>query len=249
MVTETPCRIRRALEKLVSFHRRIATIIRFASSPRMRQTFFSGELKITVAQCSRPAPQKWPSDEQEWQSIISAILEKHGLERITNHKAKYDEQKIIKTVAGFGEATTVHCECALVSSLESSGPPNVFSYVGISKLSCKPCHNWLKAYNYVTGNKFRTRGSHDKFYRGWAMPALVYHDNQAKVDALFLSFIEEEFCQKFCDKNIARTGRASDSSASSETMIPRCLPGPIMTKEEMLEEQRMLDYAPLMLED
>ena len=78
----------------------------------------------------------------------------------------------------------MHCECALVSSLESSGLPPVFSYVGVSKLSCKQCHNWLKSYNSVTGKRFRTRGLHDRFFPGWARPALEHDDTQANVDAL-----------------------------------------------------------------
>ncbi len=44
-----PLRLRRAIEKLVAFHRHMSTLIRFTSSRRMRSTFFSRELKVSPA--------------------------------------------------------------------------------------------------------------------------------------------------------------------------------------------------------
>jgi len=46
----------------------------------------------------------------------------------------------------------------------------VFSYLGVSKLSCSPCQAWIEAYNRRDELKFYTRGSHGKWYWPWAIP-------------------------------------------------------------------------------
>ena len=54
-----------------------------------------------------------------------------------------------------------------------------FSYIGVSKLCCAPCHLWIQSYNDLPGPKFYTRGKHGKWYRGWLMPEL--HKNQLSI--------------------------------------------------------------------
>ena len=47
---EKPLQLRRAIEKLVGFHRHVFTLIRFANSKRMRSSFFSSKIKAIAAE-------------------------------------------------------------------------------------------------------------------------------------------------------------------------------------------------------
>jgi len=42
-----------------------------------------------------------------------------------------------------------------------------FSYIGVSKLSCAPCHLWIQGYNEKCRPRFYTRGTHMKWYWPW----------------------------------------------------------------------------------
>ena len=213
-----PLRLRRAIEKLVAFHRHVSTLIRFTSSRRMRSNFFSRELKVSpVEKEKRPSLIGWPYYNQDWLNLLSTIYEKQNLERVTGQRALSSERKFAQRAAGYGKAATVHCECAMVVSLDESCSAPACSYIGISKLSCKPCYYWIQAYNKIAGTKFCTKGSHDKWYKGWARPELSKAEVQNKVDASFLESVENELCMKLVDSNMVRNGSASDSSDSSES--------------------------------
>ena len=48
----------------------------------------------------------------------------------------------------------------------------IFSYLGVSKLSCSACKLWIEAYNQQERVKYYTRGSHGKWYWPWGLPQL-----------------------------------------------------------------------------
>lgn len=53
---EKPLQLRRAIKKLVAFHRHVFTLIRFANSQRMRSLFFSSKLTVISAEKKHPLP-------------------------------------------------------------------------------------------------------------------------------------------------------------------------------------------------
>lgn len=130
------------------------------------------------------------------------------------------EQKMKSRASKCGVAATIHCECAMVAYLYQNAAFQAFSYIGVSKLCCKACHYWIEAFNCTMSTIFRTRGSHDKWYGGWARPGLSKAANQGKVDAMFLAFVDGELCKHQLGKRMARKCGASDSSGSHETMVP-----------------------------
>jgi hypothetical protein len=111
---------------------------------------------------------------------------------------------------------TVHCECALISYVHRNPSFPAFSYIGMSKLSCKPCHLWLSAYNqHANSGRYYTKGSHEKWCLGWKTP-LLDEKTQAKVDDVLVHMVEEEFCEKEEEMGKARKRiRSSDGSNSS----------------------------------
>jgi OTT_1508-like deaminase len=82
-------------------------------------------------------------------------------------------QEGFSNIRGTGMA---HCECRLISYLTNMNSEDswnkipAFSYIGVSKLSCGPCYNWIKAFNSLGGPQFYTRGTHGKWYPSWVMP-------------------------------------------------------------------------------
>lgn len=130
------------------------------------------------------------------------------------------ELKVAKRARRYETAARMHCECGVVAYLYQYSAFPAFSYIGVSKLSCKPCYYWIKAFNKTMNTRFRTKGYHDKWYGGWARPALRKPNNQAKVDAKFLSFVEGELCRYQFGAGIIRKRSSWESSTSSEPMIP-----------------------------
>lgn len=104
---------------------------------------------------------------------------------------KGSEVKVATRAMGYGVAERTHCECAIVAHLhhQNTSLP-AFSYAGVSKISCKPCHCWIKAFNQIMDKQLNTKGSHDNRYRGWARPGLSKADIQVKVDAGFLDLVD-----------------------------------------------------------
>ncbi|MCJ1345440.1 hypothetical protein MMC31_003647 [Peltigera leucophlebia] len=125
-----PVQLRRAIEKLVTFYRHIFTLIKFASSPRMRPTSFSTEITVTSVEKKRPDLLKWPSKESEWMDLLSTIYMKQDLELETGQKAKSSEQKVGKRATEYRRLATIHCKCAVVAYLHQRGSYPAFFYIG-----------------------------------------------------------------------------------------------------------------------
>ena len=142
--------------------------------------------------------------------------------------ASSSEAKVIQTLST-AEPKTVHCECALISYFhgDRSGTP-AFSYIGVSKLCCMPCYDWIMAYNkHAKSGRYSNKGCHDKWYLGWKRP-LLDPKAQKKVDRGPVRLVAREYCQTqlVMGKAVrARSGSRSDSSTSSEPRVVQV--GPI----------------------
>lgn len=196
--------LRRAIEKLVSFHYQVLALIQFASIPQMRSLFFSMEIKVTSVEKNRPVLLKWPSNKPEWMNLLSTIYIKRGLERETGQRAINSERNLAEKAIKHERAETVHCECAVVAYLHPYSSSPAFFYIGVSKSPCKPSYYWMKAYNDTAGTIFRTKGANNKWYKGWARPGLGQAEFQEKVDAKFRKMVENELCMGQMDLGLAR---------------------------------------------
>lgn len=235
---ERPLRLRRAIEKLVVFHRQVDTILRFANSKRMRSPFFSSDITVIFAEKKRPTLLSWPTKTQEWEDLLGNIYSKHELKRVVGQKVRNKELKVAKRATRYEVAAKMHCECAIVAYLHHYSAFPAFSYIGVSRLSCKPCYYWIKAFNKTMNTRFRTKGCHDKWYGGWARLGLRERKNEAKVDAKFLSFVEGELCRYQIGAGMVRERSSSESSTSSEPTIPLYPP-----KKAVVEAKRAVIMA------
>jgi hypothetical protein len=183
----------------------------------MRKLIGNTKLKVIPVDHQTPLSEKMPSNREEWEQLRENIYDRY----VPDDKDLRDEKKeeaAIDRLVGMKEPA-VHCECALVSYIhrhrDASYP--VFSYIGVSKLSCKPCQLWLSAYNLHSNTRYCTKGSHDKWYLGWKTP-LLDANTQAKVDEALVRQVEKEYTEKEKAMRAAkkRIRSLSDSSNLSE---------------------------------
>lgn len=162
--------LRRALEKVTSHHRYFTELVGFANSPRLHR-FFTLTSTVAVVPDSFDAIQRYrlPDGHDTWHSILSEICNDSTL------SLSKVASSLHTALGGVDQDPYVHSECALVAYYEThraTGVPPPFSYIGVSKLSCMPCHLWIKVLSQRTGRSYYTRGAHGKWYRGWRAPNL-----------------------------------------------------------------------------
>jgi hypothetical protein len=94
--------------------------------------------------------------------------------------------------------------CALIAFIHChpSYSPG-FSYIGVSKPSCKPCYHWISAYNQESNRpRYYTQGYRDKWYLGWRSPSLAHV--QKRFDERFTKMIGQDFCDQLVDRGLGR---------------------------------------------
>ncbi len=185
----------------------------------MRSTFFSSEIQVVSARKRRPTPLTWPSTEQAWRDLLLCIYGKQEVESENKPEVEISEREVAKKASELGVADKMHSECAVIAHLYQYTTVPAFSYVGVSRLACKACYYWIKAFNETMSTKFSIRGSHDKWYAKWARPGFVDADTQVKVDASFLHLVEKELCKERIAWGEARTRGLSESTTSSEMTL------------------------------
>jgi OTT_1508-like deaminase len=114
-----------------------------------------------------------PKSTDEWESLIGNILQLRPY--VASKEWCQDEAIRLYEVFRNQKLTgMVHCECKLISYLTDSKDAwseiPALGYIGVSKLSCRPCYKWIKAYNSLGGPQFHIRGTHGKWYPSWVMP-------------------------------------------------------------------------------
>lgn len=172
--------LRRALEKVTSHHRYFNELVGFAHSPRLHR-FFSLQPSIDAVPDRFDSVPRYtlPATEAAWLTLLQDIcVDAPELTKEPSLLAKVSAT-LHKEISGDDQDPSVHSECALVAHFErhrGHGAPPPFSYIGVSKLCCMPCHLWLQALSERTGRNYYMRGSHGKWYRGWRAPDLAAAD-------------------------------------------------------------------------
>lgn len=198
--------LKRALAKLVNFHSRVFNLIQFASSPLMRDLFFSTEIKITPIEKNRPALLKWPSNKPEWMKLISTIYFNQSLQCETGSTAMNSERSLVEKAIEHERAETVHCEYAVFAYLHPYNSSNpTFFYIGISKRPCRLSCTWMKAYKDTADAIYHTKVINNKWCKGWARPGLGQAVFQEAVNAHFGEMMENELCMGRMDLGLVNS--------------------------------------------
>jgi OTT_1508-like deaminase len=108
---------------------------------------------------------------------------------------------------------TVHAELAMIMAMVRDEIKDVLPYVGVSKLSCIMCNQYIRAFNEVTKHNIATKGSHWKAYPGWFWPS---HPHPVRDGELRRAFLEQNRKQLLDDfEEHKKTRMLSDSSVGS----------------------------------
>lgn len=188
-------KLRRALEKVTSHHRHFRQLVSSASSPRLGRIFTIEGTVENVPDCFDDIQRyTLPDGETEWRDILGEICADNE-DLLADEAVMTSVSETLDDMLSGNEHTPcVHCECALAAHYErhrsaSSTPP--FSYIGVSKLSCMPCHLWLRALAASTGRSYYTRGTHGKWYRGWRTPVPAVGGGTALLEKLMRGVLVE----------------------------------------------------------
>lgn len=172
------------LRKIAAIINDIDTLSRAAYSPQCRH-LFTYNLKLTKLCGFSSKAQKIPQTAKDWQLVLEkALAQCNRLESLRpEYELKVMNMAIINndTTLMSREAVEgnlfVHCEAKILAHIaksESEYPllPKAYPYVGLSKLSCRGCEAFFKAYNHVHHTNSMTRGSHGKSYFPWQFPQM-----------------------------------------------------------------------------
>lgn len=234
MVKEMMCNfaLRRALEKVTSPHRHFLQLVCSASSPRLGRIFTVPCTVEVVPDCFDDIQRyTLPDGEPAWRNVLAEIC--------ADNEELLEDDAVMNRVSGdldlqiSGKEQTpwVHCECALAAHYErhrsaTSTPP--FSYIGVSKLSCMPCHLWLQALAASCGRSYHTRGTHGKWYRGWRTPVPAVGGDTAHLEQLMRRVLVD----RLVETRGVRSG--SDSTDAS-----RCTVFEVSSEKEQARQARL----------
>lgn len=141
--------LRRALEKVMSHHRHPCELVGFARSQRLHRSFSLQPIIDTVPDSFDSVPRYTLLGTQAaWLALLQDMSA--DAPEVTGKPAFLDNVSatLHGKVSGVDQNPTVRSECALVAYYERHrvhGGPPPFSYIGVSKFCCMPCHLWLQA--------------------------------------------------------------------------------------------------------
>jgi hypothetical protein len=231
------------LSKLITIPKDIGVLLALARSPRCRRILRgSFEIRALQKSMSTPTPKtsSIPKTRWEWRSLIDDVLEDRNkyktpledmLERVDDtvnaHCSEMERHNLKVT-------NVVHCECKLVLYFleQSSDQPRPYSYIGVSKLSCRGCDIFLAAVNKVFNKNFFTKGCHQKWYYPWRVPQLTRRGTEVAEE------MYGELCMKFSRTYDGfRTMIYSDSEAHSRSGDELGHPDDLKDEDEFVDRQ------------
>ena len=112
---------------------------------------------------------KLPTTQEQWKSIVEVAYTKHS------NSQWREAEELLKMFPSEDCVCPLHCEGQLIQYLttkRNDGWDNIapFGYLGVSKLSCNACANWIEVFNKQGGRQFYIGGMEGKWRWPWGMP-------------------------------------------------------------------------------
>jgi OTT_1508-like deaminase len=221
---DRPDRLDRYLLNLVAVPNDIEVLLALARSPRCRR-ILRGSFEIralpTDGPKSNPMTDSIPQKRDEWQTLMDSVLEDRNKYKADSDDTLESLQSIVfdhchkMEERGLEVTNLVHCECklALYFLKQHRNQPRPYSYIGVSKLSCRGCNIFLSAVNKVFGSNFLTKGCHHKWYYPWRFPPLT--ERRARVAQEMYKQLCMTFSRTYGGFCVKRKRILSDSKAGS----------------------------------
>jgi len=164
--------------KIESFANDIRVLLKAANSPQCRRLFTYG-FNVRALPIVNSQTASVPATSEQWETVLEkALLFRNSVKGrmegdflINTKRVMEDTAYMAKEV--ISQSLVVHCEVKLLTHIfetETIGIPKTYTYIGVSKLSCRGCQAFFESFNDVHGTSFTTKGSHSKSYWPWQFP-------------------------------------------------------------------------------
>ncbi|KAK2756133.1 hypothetical protein FQN54_005541 [Arachnomyces sp. PD_36] len=168
------------LRKIAGIMNDVDVLLKAAYSRKCRH-LFSLKLIVDPLPSISSKAQSVPQTQKDWETVLENALA-YWEEQQFEHEPKLMNMTAIEKDTAFIAQQTIsnnlvlHAEVKLLLAIARSQTDmphlaKAYSYLGVSKLSCRGCHAFIQAYNRAhPESRYITRGSHGKSYWPWKFP-------------------------------------------------------------------------------
>ena len=212
----TPFPVQGYLEKITSISQNITALLNAASSPRLKAIF---ALSFTVTNLA-PITETYelPTMSNEWDSVIVKILNEKNRTREFSEdeceltKLAWEDAEYVATKGPHIADAPVHCECNIIQHFLKPGQSPIYSYIGVSKLSCRGCWEYIAAVNEVYGARYQTKRAHVKWYYPWGFASI---SRESQVAAIMFTKIAQKIGRVYPGFRSKTAATQSDNETQS----------------------------------
>lgn len=212
------------LRKIVGIMNDIDVLLRAATSSKC-QHLFSLVFKTQVCPSQSSRAPSVPQTQKDWETVLEKALS-HWEKQAIEYEPKVMNMSIIERDTAYMAQNVIsrdlvlHCEINLllaIAKAEVDRPhlAKAYSYIGVSKLSCRGCHVFFQAYNRAHNSRFITRGSHGKSYWPWKFPQ-NFAKSQETAMYMYRSLVQR-WVNSYNGYQPEMTRLEPDSTAGSQT--------------------------------
>jgi hypothetical protein len=228
------------LRKIVSLVNDIKVLVKLANSPQCKDLLTFGFKVIPVGGSGSEATSVLQSQEN-WEAVFEkALLFRNKREPFGGDDYVINEKKIKEDTEYMARDTNhtikqnlvIHCEVRILlyifktenkkenadipkAYIPEGYIPKAYTYIGVSKLSCRGCHAFFESFNLAHGTHFVTKGSHDKSYWPWQFPPSF--PKRDKVLSNTYHFIARRWVGSYEGYMVRRVLLSPDSDAQSDS--------------------------------
>lgn len=217
--TLIPFPLFRYLSKVVSVSRDIKVLMNAAYSTRLR-ALFHRDFQIVNLNGSGYIPFSLPKSRARWTQLVEDTLRWHNMTAKENGEAmlELDEIKVQQHVVKmcerplFVKTSFVHCELNIVSYILQSSEQGFLDDIGVSRLSCTGCTQFIQAVEHVSGKRFKVKGTDQKFDYPWAFPNIPPDALESVAERMreTISFIFGQTYEGFCPETKPHVSESDD---------------------------------------
>lgn len=171
-----PFNLSRYLTKIVSIVTDTTFLKQAAHTPSLRALLLR-DFQIINVKGSGGVPSNLPKSRAAWAQLVQDTLgwynmavKEYGGVKFAMNETEVQQDVVKMCKKPLRKATFVHCELKIVSYMLQSSEQGFLNYIGVSKLSCEGCVQFIRAVECVLGERFRVKDNPGTFYYPWAFP-------------------------------------------------------------------------------
>jgi hypothetical protein len=199
--------------------------VKLTISPQCKQ-LFACKFKVTPLCGEFEKASSVPQTPKDWKTVLEkALLFRNAYKSSEAEEYVIDVRKIEEDTAymaseGIKPDLVIHCEVRVLLHIfkiekEMPGTSKAYTYIGVSKLSCRGCRAFFISFNRVHKTHFVTKGSHNKSYWPWQFPPSF--PNSDRVLSRTYHYIARHWADFYDGYVVRQVLPAPDSAAQTST--------------------------------